>query len=162
MNINRSLTLGTQDEREAASKQLKGPTPSFSGDKEAFINDVMSALFCSKIVSYAQGFILMRMPSAELPLSHNIHAPTPARARTLTRKHARDHACFLQRFGKLGTCAMRAHCRDVLGSSGAAADEFKWTLNYGGIALMWRGGCIIRSTFLKNIKDAFATNPNLR
>jgi 6-phosphogluconate dehydrogenase len=50
----------------------------------------------------------------------------------------------------------------VLGSSGAAADEFKWTLNYGGIALMWRGGCIIRSTFLKNIKDAFATNPNLR
>jgi len=93
-----------KDEREAASKQLKGPTPSFSGDKEAFINDVMSALFCSKIVSYAQGFILMR----------------------------------------------------------AAADEFKWTLNYGGIALMWRGGCIIRSTFLKNIKDAFATNPNLR
>ena len=56
----------------------------------------------------------------------------------------------------------RARTLSGCGSSGAAADEFKWTLNYGGIALMWRGGCIIRSTFLKNIKDAFATNPNLR
>jgi len=93
-----------KDERVAASKQLTGPTPSFSGDKEAFINDVQSALFCSKIVSYAQGFILMR----------------------------------------------------------AAAEEFKWDLNYGGIALMWRGGCIIRSTFLKNIKDAFVTNHDLK
>ena len=97
--IDHSFTLGTQDEREAASKQLKGPTPSFSGDKEAFINDVMSALFCSKIVSYAQGFILMRTPSAERPLSHNIRTTsTPARARTLTRKHARDRAHFPQHF----------------------------------------------------------------
>merc|ERR1712159_929433 len=64
----------------------------------------MNALFCAKVVSYAQGFILMR----------------------------------------------------------AAAEEFKWTLNYGAIALMWRGGCIIRSTFLKNIKDDFTKDPHLK
>jgi len=92
-----------KDDRVAASKQLTGPTPSFSGDRQSFINDVMNALFCAKVVSYAQGFILMR----------------------------------------------------------AAAEEFKWTLNYGGIALMWRGGCIIRSAFLKNIKDAFVKNHDL-
>jgi 6-phosphogluconate dehydrogenase len=43
----------------------------------------------------------------------------------------------------------------------AAAKEYKWNLNYGGIALMWRGGCIIRSVFLGKIKDAFDKNPNL-
>jgi len=43
----------------------------------------------------------------------------------------------------------------------AAAKEYHWNLNYGGIALMWRGGCIIRSKFLKNIKEAFDTNPDL-
>ena len=43
----------------------------------------------------------------------------------------------------------------------AAAKEFKWNLNYGGIALMWRGGCIIRSKFLGNIKEAFTKNPSL-
>jgi 6-phosphogluconate dehydrogenase len=43
----------------------------------------------------------------------------------------------------------------------AAAKEYKWDLNYGGIALMWRGGCIIRSVFLGKIKDAFDQNPNL-
>ncbi|MBI5476597.1 MAG: NADP-dependent phosphogluconate dehydrogenase, partial [Ignavibacteriales bacterium] len=43
----------------------------------------------------------------------------------------------------------------------AAAEEFKWNLNYGGIALLWRGGCIIRSAFLGKIKDAFDHNPNL-
>jgi len=42
-----------------------------------------------------------------------------------------------------------------------AAKEYKWNLNYGGIALMWRGGCIIRSAFLGKIRDAFAKNPNL-
>lgn len=93
-----------KDDRVAASKELTGPKPGFSGDRAAFINDVMGSLFCAKIVSYAQGFMLMR----------------------------------------------------------AAADEFKWTLNYGGIALMWRGGCIIRSTFLKNIKDAFVKNADLK
>ncbi|HAM38502.1 MAG TPA: phosphogluconate dehydrogenase (NADP(+)-dependent, decarboxylating) [Elusimicrobia bacterium] len=44
----------------------------------------------------------------------------------------------------------------------AAASEYKWNLNYGGIALMWRGGCIIRSVFLGKIKEAFDKNPNLK
>ena len=42
-----------------------------------------------------------------------------------------------------------------------AASEYKWDLNYGGIALMWRGGCIIRSVFLVDIKKAFDKNPTL-
>ncbi len=42
-----------------------------------------------------------------------------------------------------------------------AAKEYKWNLNYGGIALMWRGGCIIRSIFLADIKMAFDNNPEL-
>lgn len=42
-----------------------------------------------------------------------------------------------------------------------AAKEYKWNLNYGGIALMWRGGCIIRSVFLGDIKKAFGKNPDL-
>ncbi|HKM42908.1 MAG TPA: decarboxylating NADP(+)-dependent phosphogluconate dehydrogenase [Limnochordia bacterium] len=92
-----------KDERVAASKVLTGPKPSFSGDKKAFIEDVRQALFASKIVSYAQGYALMR----------------------------------------------------------AAADSHGWDLNYGGIALMWRGGCIIRSAFLGDIKKAFDQNPDL-
>jgi len=44
----------------------------------------------------------------------------------------------------------------------SAAKEYGWKLNYGGIALMWRGGCIIRSKFLGKIKEAFDHNPNLR
>ena len=43
----------------------------------------------------------------------------------------------------------------------AAADAYGWQLNYGGIALMWRGGCIIRSAFLGKIKEAFDANPDL-
>ncbi len=43
----------------------------------------------------------------------------------------------------------------------AAATEHNWNLNYGGIALMWRGGCIIRSVFLGKIKEAFDNNPDL-
>jgi 6-phosphogluconate dehydrogenase len=43
----------------------------------------------------------------------------------------------------------------------AAAEAYKWNLNFGGIALMWRGGCIIRSVFLGKIKEAFDTDPNL-
>lgn len=92
-----------KDERTRASKVLKGPKPAFSGDKQQFINDVKNALYCSKIVSYAQGFTLMA----------------------------------------------------------AAAKEFKWDLNYGGVALMWRGGCIIRSKFLGKIKEAFDKVPGL-
>ncbi len=92
-----------KDERVIASKQLNGPAINFTGDKNALINDLKSALYAAKIVSYAQGYTLMR----------------------------------------------------------AAAETYKWNLNYGGIALMWRGGCIIRSVFLGKIKEAFDENPNL-
>ncbi|PTY01558.1 phosphogluconate dehydrogenase (NADP(+)-dependent, decarboxylating) [Verrucomicrobia bacterium LW23] len=94
-----------KDERVAASKELSGPAVTqYSGDKTAFIEDIRKALYASKIVSYAQGYMLMR----------------------------------------------------------EAAKQYGWHLNYGGIALMWRGGCIIRSRFLGNIKDAFDKNPNLQ
>ncbi|XP_071945136.1 6-phosphogluconate dehydrogenase, decarboxylating-like [Antedon mediterranea] len=94
-----------KDERVTASSQLSGPeVTKYDGDKKAFIEDIRQALYASKIVSYAQGFMLMR----------------------------------------------------------EAAKEFNWTLNYGGIALMWRGGCIIRSRFLGNIKEAFEKNASLR
>ena len=92
-----------KEERVAASKVLAGPTPAFNGDKAAFINDLKDALFAAKIVSYAQGYTLMR----------------------------------------------------------SAAKTYNWNLNYGGIALMWRGGCIIRSVFLGKIKEAFDANPEL-
>ena len=92
-----------KDERVEASKVLSGPDTSFSGDKKAFIQDIQKALLASKIVSYTQGYMLMR----------------------------------------------------------EAAKENGWNLNYGGIALMWRGGCIIRSAFLGKIKDAFDKNPEL-
>jgi 6-phosphogluconate dehydrogenase len=92
-----------KDERVKASKILRGPTPSLKGDKSKFINDLKEALYASKIVSYAQGYALMK----------------------------------------------------------AAAEEFGWKLNYGGIALMWRGGCIIRSVFLGKIKEAFDINPSI-
>ena len=92
-----------KDERIVASKQLSGPTPSFTGDKAAFIEDLKNALYASKIISYAQGYLLMR----------------------------------------------------------EAAKEYQWNLNNGGIALMWRGGCIIRSVFLGEIKKAFDNNPEL-
>lgn len=92
-----------KEERVAASKVLKGPKPSFTGDKAAFINDIKDALYAAKIVSYAQGYTLMR----------------------------------------------------------AAAKTYGWNLNYGGIALMWRGGCIIRSKFLGKIKEAFDNKPEL-
>jgi 6-phosphogluconate dehydrogenase len=99
-----SRCLSSQkDERIIASKILNGPKPTFTGDKKIFIEDIKQALFASKIVSYAQGYVLMR----------------------------------------------------------EAAKEYKWDLNYGGIALMWRGGCIIRSVFLSKIKDAFEKNPDL-
>lgn len=92
-----------KEERIQASKSIKWPTPSFSGDKEAFVTQIQHALYASKIISYAQGFMLMR----------------------------------------------------------AASDEFKWNLNYGSIALMWRGGCIIRSRFLGEIKKAYDKNKQL-
>jgi 6-phosphogluconate dehydrogenase len=92
-----------KDERVAASRILNGPGAKFEGDKAALVDDLKQALYASKIVSYAQGYQLMR----------------------------------------------------------EAAKEYKWKLNNGGIALMWRGGCIIRSVFLGKIKEAFDSNPDL-
>ena len=92
-----------KDDRVAASKKLRGPKPKIPGDRAKFIENIRQALYASKIVSYAQGYLLMR----------------------------------------------------------AAAKEYNWNLNYGGIALMWRGGCIIRSRFLGEIKRAFDKNPKL-
>jgi len=93
-----------KDERVRASAIL-GPRPAtpLTGSEEENINALRDALYASKIISYAQGFMLMS----------------------------------------------------------EAAKEFDWQLNYGEIALMWRGGCIIRSTFLGNIKEAYDNNPQL-
>jgi 6-phosphogluconate dehydrogenase len=98
----RSLSA-MKEVRVEASSLLRGPQPHFAGDKGAFLACVRDALYASKIISYAQGFMLMR----------------------------------------------------------AAAQEYGWNLNYGGVALMWRGGCIIRSAFLGEIKQAYARNPDL-
>jgi len=92
-----------KEERVAAARKLKGPKPTIKGDQKKFIEAIRQALYASKIVSYAQGYMLMR----------------------------------------------------------AAAAEHKWNLNCGGIALMWRGGCIIRSAFLGKIKEAFDKNAKL-
>ena len=92
-----------KDERKRASERLVGPKPVFDGDRRAFIADVESALYASKIVSYAQGYMLLR----------------------------------------------------------EASQEYGYKLSFGSIALMWRGGCIIRSRFLGDIKKAFDENPSL-
>ena len=92
-----------KDERVYASGVLKGPSPEFKGNKEVFIKDLKQALFASKVISYAQGYVLLK----------------------------------------------------------AAAKEYNWELNYGSVALMWRGGCIIRSVFLNKIKEAFDKDPHL-
>jgi 6-phosphogluconate dehydrogenase len=93
-----------KEERVAASKVFAAPAKAeLNGDRKAFIEDVRRALYCSKMISYAQGYMLLQ----------------------------------------------------------AAAKESGWNLNLGGIALMWRGGCIIRSRFLGKIKEAFDKNPKL-
>jgi 6-phosphogluconate dehydrogenase len=92
-----------KDERVLASGVLTGPVPHFSGDRKTFLDELGRALYAAKIISYTQGYQLMR----------------------------------------------------------AASQAFGWKLNYGGIALMWRGGCIIRSVFLEKIKAAFDSNPEL-
>jgi 6-phosphogluconate dehydrogenase len=92
-----------KDERVAASQVLSGPAPRLGGDGKRFVDDLREAVYASKIMSYTQGYMLMR----------------------------------------------------------AAAQEYGWHLNYGGVALMWRGGCIIRSAFLGKIKDAFDASPGL-
>lgn len=97
-----------KDERVRASRKLKGPKAAIpaaakADKRQALIEEIRAALYASKIISYAQGYMLMR----------------------------------------------------------SAAKEYHWNLNWGGIALMWRGGCIIRSRFLGKIKDAFDKNPKL-
>lgn len=92
-----------KEQRVEASTQLKGPTIKANKAPPSMIKDIHDALYASKIISYAQGFMLMASTS----------------------------------------------------------DEKGWNLNYGNISLVWRGGCIIRSRFLKNIKQAFDTDPKL-
>ncbi len=92
-----------KEERVEASKVLTGPEVAFNNDIKQFIEDLKDALYLAKVVSYAQGYTLLR----------------------------------------------------------AAASSYGWKLNYGDIALMWRGGCIIRPAFLGKIKEAYDTNPEL-
>ncbi len=92
-----------KEERVEAAKVLTGPEIQFTGDKKEFIENIRQALYASKVISYAQGYSLLR----------------------------------------------------------EAAKEYNWDLNYGNIALLWRGGCIIRSIFLGKIKEAYDTNPGL-
>jgi len=92
-----------KDERVAASKAFPARSPGRVSSRDAFLEALKDALYAAKIVSYAQGFLLLR----------------------------------------------------------AAAAEYGWKLNYGGIALMWRGGCIIRSVFLGRIKEAFDADPGM-
>lgn len=92
-----------KEERVEASKKLIGPKVAFQGNPKEFVEDIFYALYASKMISYAQGYMLMR----------------------------------------------------------EASRDYNWHLNYGGIALMWRGGCIIRSIFLGKIKQAFDKDPHL-
>jgi len=93
-----------KEERVEAEKVLPSPPLVAVGDEKAFLRDMEHALYASKLISYAQGFILLR----------------------------------------------------------SASEEYKWNLQYGSIALMWRGGCIIRSKFLGKIKEAYDKNPHLK
>jgi 6-phosphogluconate dehydrogenase len=98
----RSLSA-LKDERLAASKILVGPETHLSTPIQEFLQHLEQALYAAKILSYTQGYMMMRV----------------------------------------------------------ASQEQKWDLNYGGVALLWRGGCIIRSAFLGKIKEAFDRNPEL-
>jgi 6-phosphogluconate dehydrogenase len=89
--------------RLRAAAALTGPEARFDGDRSVFLRDLERALYAAKVISYAQGYALLR----------------------------------------------------------AAAAQYGWNLNYGGIALMWRGGCIIRSAFLGKIREAYERNPDL-
>jgi len=92
-----------KDERVTASQALQGPEARFSGDKSAMIDALEQALLSARIISYAQGFSLLR----------------------------------------------------------DAAGLYNWSLDYAGIARCWRGGCIIRSSLLDPISNAFTSNPDL-
>ncbi len=95
-----------KEERGRAAAHLAGPAGEFGGgdgELKEYVQYLHDALYAAKIISYAQGYLLMR----------------------------------------------------------AAAGEYGWHLDYGGIARMWRGGCIIRSVFLNDIAKAFAAEPEL-
>ena len=92
-----------KDERTAAARQYARTVPPFTGERAAMIESIRQALYAAKIISYAQGYALLR----------------------------------------------------------AAAGTYEWELDYGGIALLWRGGCIIRSAFLDQIKAAYDRDPGL-
>ncbi|MCL1991466.1 MAG: decarboxylating NADP(+)-dependent phosphogluconate dehydrogenase [Spirochaetes bacterium] len=92
-----------KEQRVRFSQVFPNAGAAVPADKEGFLRDLEKALYAAKVVSYTQGYMLMR----------------------------------------------------------EAAKEYKWKLNYGGIALMWRGGCIIRSVFLGKIKEAFDKNADL-
>ncbi|MCJ7822961.1 MAG: NADP-dependent phosphogluconate dehydrogenase, partial [Armatimonadetes bacterium] len=90
-------------ERVAASKVLRGPSTTYGGDRDAFVEAIRQALYASKICSYAQGFSLMK----------------------------------------------------------EAGRQYGWHLNFGEIAKIWRGGCIIRAQFLHRITEAYERDPGL-
>ena len=92
-----------KEERLVASSVFRGQRESFAGDRKRLLEDLGQALYAAKIVSYAQGYTLMR----------------------------------------------------------SASETYGWDLNYGQIAMMWRGGCIIRSAFLDKIKEAFDQDEQL-
>jgi len=93
-----------KSERVEASKRFRGPSAGkVNIDRKTLVDDIRKALYASKIISYAQGFNLLKK----------------------------------------------------------AAAEYGWNLNYGEIAMIWRGGCIIRSAFLNKIYEAYKKNPNL-
>jgi len=93
-----------KDERVEAEKIIGKASPTFAGDKAAFVNDLRDALLASKICAYAQGFALMQ----------------------------------------------------------AAKEEFGWDTDFGKVAMIWRGGCIIRARFLNRIKEAYDRDPALK
>jgi 6-phosphogluconate dehydrogenase len=72
-----------------------------------------------------------------------------------------DLEAFLGRLERALYTAKIASYAQGFSLLGAAAKRYGWDLNYGGIALMWRGGCIIRSAFLGEIKEAFDRDPSL-
>ena len=92
-----------KEERRLAARAFPGNSISFEGDREAFLADIEDALYAAKIISYTQGYMLLR----------------------------------------------------------AASAEYNWQLNYGEIALLWRGGCIIRAAVLEKIKEAYDQVPGL-
>ncbi|MCP4077228.1 MAG: decarboxylating NADP(+)-dependent phosphogluconate dehydrogenase [Gammaproteobacteria bacterium] len=92
-----------KDERVKAAKKLAVTREAFTGELDSVLANTQDALYASKIISYTQGFMQMRL----------------------------------------------------------AAKEYGWNLEYGNIALLWRAGCIIRSLFLTDIKQAFESNPDL-